>query len=158
MMTTTTMAVQGEEDVFVVATVPPPPGESDVYNAATKLQAPPIAMVTAMMNAGVDIEQISAILRREDVIEAIEEEEQPESSEIVESDLAVDVDMSLAPPPPVPTFATDVEIAFPKVLYVDLSDRLVEKSNRSAQPFAIAFAAGIVTVVGGVIAALSFFV
>lgn len=38
-------AASTEDSIFVVATVPPPPGEVDAYSAGTKVQAPPVALM-----------------------------------------------------------------------------------------------------------------
>lgn len=40
-----------DDSIFVVETVPPPAGEIDIYSAPTRLHAPPLPVMTAMLAA-----------------------------------------------------------------------------------------------------------
>jgi len=40
------------DSVYLVATIPPPPGESDVYSAATRVQPAPLADMAALLDGG----------------------------------------------------------------------------------------------------------
>ena len=40
------------DSVHLVATIPPPPGESDVYSAATRVQPAPLADMAALLDCG----------------------------------------------------------------------------------------------------------
>lgn len=40
------------DSVYLVATIPPPPGESDIYSAATRIQQAPLAGMAALLQGG----------------------------------------------------------------------------------------------------------
>ena len=41
-----------DDSVFLVATIPPPPGESDIYSAATRIQQAPLTGLAALLRGG----------------------------------------------------------------------------------------------------------
>lgn len=45
------------DSVYLVATIPPPPGESDVYSAATRVQPAPLADMAALLDCGETAEE-----------------------------------------------------------------------------------------------------
>ncbi len=44
--------LQADDSVYLIATIPPPPGESDVYSAATRVQQAPLMGMAALLQGG----------------------------------------------------------------------------------------------------------
>jgi hypothetical protein len=137
-----------DQAVFIVATVPPPPGESDAYSAATKLQGPPLAMIAAMMDNVVDLQFSSHADDDEEVVDVELTEEVPAEDE---EEASSDVDFDFTVTEPVMQSAQ-----LPQLPQVPMQVAM-QAQSQSQSPFALVLA-GIVTIVGGAIAAISFLV
>lgn len=130
------------DELFIVATIPPPPGESDAYSATTKLQGPPLAMIAAMMDNVVDLQLAAS---------AVEEAGRQEGESFdVDLDLTEDMNVNLNEDVDVDV---DVDVDFTN----EVARASLSPSHSRAQPIALMLA-GVVTLVGGAIAALSFLV